>query len=265
MKRTTGLLAALLPSLPFHQALSWGTNGHSIIAEIAQHRLEPGPSQRVKELLGGDVSLASLASWADDIVQLRPNTLNWHFVNIPFAETGYDPQRDCSQSSIGDCVINAIQRARTALADASRPKPERREALMFLVHFVGDVHQPLHCADRNDAGGTRLMVIFFGVQSSLHLVWDVGLVERRTFDWGQYVTTLETDWLPGKDLTELQKGDPVDWALEAHKAAVDVAYALSDDLNLGDVYYQRSLPIVDRQLALAGIRLARLLNEALSE
>jgi hypothetical protein len=92
-------------------------------------------------------------------------------------------------------------------------------------------------------------------------VWDIGLIEKRTYDWGQYVTMLETDWLPGKDIRALQHGTPVDWALEAHAAAVDVAYVLPEDLKLGDAYYQRSLPTVDRQLALAAIRLAHLLNE----
>lgn len=265
MKWKFGLLTSFMVCLAPHQALSWGTSGHSIIAEIAQRRLDPGPLRRVKELLGGEVSLASIAAWADDVVLSRPNTLNWHFVNIPFAANEYDPQRDCSPGPKGDCVINAIQRASATLQDATRPKPERREALMFLVHFVGDVHQPLHCADRNDAGGSQLLVTFFGTQSSLHLVWDVSIIERRTFDWGEFVDTLETKWLPGKDLTELQKGGPIEWALEAHKAAVDVAYVLPDDFNLGDAYYARALPVVERQLAFAGLRLARLLNESLRE
>jgi hypothetical protein len=97
---------------------------------------------------------------------------------------------------------------------------------------------------------------------SLHAVWDYGIIEKRTFDWGEYVRYLEQCWLPGKDIKALHRGRPVDWALEAHRAAVDVAYVLPDDMTLSLDYYQRSLPTVDRQLALAGVRLAHVLNEA---
>jgi hypothetical protein len=265
MRWRSCLLASVLVLTPLHQALSWGTSGHAIIAEIAQRRLDPGALRKIKELLGGEVSLASIASFADHVVLLRPGTVNWHFVNIPLAAAGYDAQRDCAPTPKGDCVINAIARARATLADPSRPPPERAEALKFLVHLVGDAHQPLHCAERDDAGGSRLMVTFFGHATTLHLVWDVGIIERRTFDWGELVEAIETGWMPGKDVAALQKGDAVDWAWEAHRAAVGVAYMLPDDLNLGDAYYQRGLPVVERQLALAGLRLARVLNEVLAE
>jgi hypothetical protein len=261
-----GLLVGVLALMPLNQAWSFGASGHAIIAEIAQRRVEPGVLRKMKELLGGEVSLASIANWADHVALLRPNTVNWHFVNIPLEAASYDPQRDCSPTPKGDCVIKAIERARATLADGARPRDERREALMFLVHLVGDVHQPLHCTDRNDAGGNRVTVMFFNAVSSLHMVWDVGMIEKRTYDFGEYVTTLETDWLPGKDVAALQKGDVVDWALESHQAAVTVAYGqLPPDYVLGDAYYQASRPVLDRQLAVAGLRLARLLNETLGD
>ena len=131
-----------------------------------------------------------------------------------------------------------------------------------MVHFVGDVHQPLHTIDRNDAGGSKLAVVFLDTPMSLHMVWDVGIIDHRTYDWGEYVRILEHNWLPGKDTCALERGDPVAWALQAHTAAVNVAYVLPEDLKLGEAYYQQSLPTVDQQLALAGIRLARVLNEA---
>jgi hypothetical protein len=148
------------------------------------------------------------------------------------------------------------------LVDRSAVRQSRGDALKFLIHLVGDAHQPLHAADRNDAGGNHVAVTFFDRPMSLHAVWDVGIIEKRTYDWGEYVRYLEQRWLPGKDFKILQRGEPVDWATEAHVAATEVAYVLPEDLKLGEAYYQRSLPTVDRQLALAGIRLARLLNEA---
>jgi hypothetical protein len=256
-----GVLATLLAAVPLHQAHSWGTGGHSVIAEIAQRRLAPDVLRRVRRLLGGEVSLASIAGWADQVALLRPDTVNWHFVNIPYDAKSYDPARDCRSTLRGDCVINAIARARATLKDRSARPQTKAEALMYLVHFVGDVHQPLHCADRNDAGGTKLAVTFFDTRMSLHAVWDYGIIDKRTFDWGEYVRHLEQSWLPGKDTRALTRGEPADWAWQAHTAAVDVAYVVPADLKLADAYYQRSLPVVDRQLALAGIRLARLINE----
>jgi hypothetical protein len=256
------LLTVLLAATPLSEAASWGASGHSIIAEIAQRKLHPQAIRKIRELLGRDVSLASIASWADELVLLRPNTANWHFVNIPYDAVSYDPARDCKDTPKGDCVINAIARARSLLVDRTASKRQRAEALMLLIHLIGDVHQPLHTADRNDAGGSRVGVMFFDRPMSLHAVWDYGIIERRTLDWGEYVRYLEQCWLRGQDINALQRGRPVDWALEAHRAAVDVAYVSLEDLKLSLPYYQRSLAVVDRQLALAGIRLARVLNEA---
>jgi S1/P1 Nuclease len=257
------LLTFVLLMAPLREAASWGASGHSIIAEIAQRRLNPKAAQEIRDLLGGDVSLASIASWADQQSQLRPNTANWHFVNIPYDAASYDPARDCKEAPRGDCIINAIERARSTLANRAASGQQRAEALMYLVHLVGDVQQPLHATDRQDAGGSQADVKFFDRPMSLHAVWDYGIIDRRTFDWGEYVRYLEQCWLPGKDIKSLEAGAPVDWALEAHRAAVDAAYVLPEDLNLGLEYYQRSLPVVDRQLAVGGIRLAHLLDQTL--
>jgi S1/P1 Nuclease len=261
----SALLVALLAARTVNDASAWGTSGHSIVAEIAQRRLEPGVLRKIKELLGGEVSLASVASWADDVILARPDTVNWHFVNIPYEASNYDPARDCRETSRGDCVVEAIRRLRLTLMDVSKPKQERTEALMFLVHFVADVHQPLHCAERNgDQGGNTVNVIFFGHPMTLHMVWDVGILDKRSYDWGEHVRYLEAKWLREKNVASLEQGTPADWAVESHQAAVAVAYQLPSDMVLGEEYYRRSMPTVDRQLALAGLRLARLLNDALS-
>jgi hypothetical protein len=262
MNLKSGALAIFLALAPLNEALSWGSAGHSIIAEIAQRRLHPHVLRQIRNLLDGNASLASIAGGADHLVLLRPNTANWHFVNIPYDATSYDATRDCRETPAGDCVINAIQRARATLADRSAPKPRRAEALMFLVHLVGDAHQPLHTVDRDDAGGNRTMVTFFDRPISLHMLWDVAIIEKQTFDWGEYVQRLETTWFPGKDVRSLARGEPADWAWDAHTAAVNVGYALPEDMKLGDDYTRAARTAVDRQLALAGIRLARLLNEA---
>jgi hypothetical protein len=263
MRLRAALLFIVFALAPLQHAAAWGVGGHSVIAEIAQRRLSPEVQRTIRDLLGGDVSLASVAAWADHVALLFPNTANWHFVNIPYDATGYDAERDCRQTVKGDCIINAIARAQAGLIDRSASTASRAEALKFLVHLIGDVHQPLHTIDRHDEGGNQFTVTFFGKPMSLHAVWDFGLIEKYSFDWGEYVERIENGLL-GKPVQALQAGTPVDWAWEAHMVAVDVAYVVPEDLKLGDAYYQRVLPVIDRQLALAGIRLTRLLNEALA-
>ncbi|WP_271894044.1 S1/P1 nuclease [Candidatus Phyllobacterium onerii] len=123
-------------------AFAWG---HSIIAEIAQSRLTPLTLQRVADLPGSGSSLAPIASWADDERARDKTTTRWHLVDIPRIAPGYDPARDCVlDASDSDCIIAAINRQLSIVACPSLPLEPRQRALEFLVHFVGDLHQPLH-------------------------------------------------------------------------------------------------------------------------
>lgn len=256
-------LAALLLALPARPALAWGTAGHAIVAELAQRHLDPAVREKIRALLGGDASLASIAAWADTVALARPETRNWHFVNIPLDAGGYEAARDCLPAPGGDCIVAALARLRATLADPAAALAARAEALKFVVHLVADIHQPLHCAQRaGDAGGTTLMVSFFGARMSLHAVWDVGLIERRSYDWGEIVRLLERTRLAAGDLAERSGGEPAAWAEECHQRAA-AAYAVPESLELGQDYFDRAMPVVEEQLALAGMRLARLLNEAL--
>ena len=253
--------------LPFPQALAWGAEGHSIIGELAQRRLTPAAQRRVTEILGGNISLASIASWADDMRTLVPKTYNWHFVDIPLNASNYDPARDCQQSPRGDCIISALERNQKTLLDPTSSVADRREALKYLVHFIGDLHQPLHTV-KDYAGGNKFAVSYFvdaakkrTEPTNLHFVWDTGLIRSTVWNWGNYVTRLEEQWLPGQNLELLSSGTLVEWALAAHQAAIDVAFTIEPNAQLGEDYLAIARPTVDRQLALAGLRLARTLND----
>jgi hypothetical protein len=210
MKRL--LLVGVLAAAPLNQAFSWGQEGHSIVAEIAQRRLTPEARHQVDVLLGSELelskgtqfSLSSIASWADDYRsdQGHVETYNWHFVDIPYDLDTYDPVRDCSRDAVrGDCIINAAARETAKLTDCSRPTGERTMALKFVVHFIGDLHQPLHATTRinpdtnkDDLGGNLIMVIFLGQSTNLHKVWDSDLILHKVYDWGEYLRRLETEW-----------------------------------------------------------------------
>jgi hypothetical protein len=281
----SSLLAALFILTPIHQAFPWGQEGHSIVAEIAQRRLNPTTLQKINTLLsaelpslkGAQFSLSSIASWADDYragsfeMPKHDETYNWHFVDIPYDRDSYDEKRDCKKDEKkGDCIINALARTTAMLADCSKSDGERAMALKFVVHFVGDLHQPLHAETRinpdtgkDDLGGNLILVKFLDQDTNLHKVWDTGLIMHKVYDWGEYARWLETQWLPNKDITALQAGDAISWAQDAHKAAQIVAYNFRPDHVLDEEYYKDAISIVDQQLALAGLRLARVLNEAL--
>jgi hypothetical protein len=273
--KTTGL-ACLIAMTLSTQVYAWGQEGHSIVAEIAQRRLHAAPLAKIQALLAIEapavenpaISLSSTASWADDYRANHSDTAAWHFVNIPDNRSTYDPDSDCKNAA---CVVDAIGRFKTVLADCSTPAADRLQALKFLVHFVGDIHQPLHATDRWDAytgkddqGGNLVPVTFFGQATNLHVVWDTELIMRTVYDWGAYVVRLETTWFPGRDLTGLSGGSPAAWAAESHRLAHEIAYDIPDGGAIGVKYFSRAQPVVDRQLALAGIRLARVLEEALA-
>jgi len=252
-------------------ARAWGPDGHSIVAEIAQRRLSPVAVAKVQDLLGANASLASIASWADDVREARPETRNWHFVNIPLADAAYDPARQCVQDERkGDCILNELDRAIATLADLDQDKARRTEALMFVVHFVGDLHQPLHTV-LEDQGGNFFPVRFFTdptgrriVDTQLHKVWDVGLIDYLYWNWGAYVSYLVGTWLPAHQDIDFAAGKPADWMLESHRIASQSAYAgLARGMQLDAAYVARVRPDLDRQLAAAGVRLASVLNNAL--
>ena len=239
-------------------ASAWGTRAHRIVAHIATAYLSIQTQQEVVDLIKTQ-SLADIAFDADLWRQTRPETSPWHYVNIPFAVSDYDPRRDCPN---GDCIIDVIAKYRGIVGDHNFSKEVRREALTFIVHLVADAHQPLHCIDNSDRGGNDVAVTFFATPTNLHAVWDNELLFRTQLGERAYTHRLIT-WLASQNIEGLQHGTLVDWVLEAHDLARKHAYLLPDDRNLRSGYYSANLPVVDSQLAKAGVRLARLLNDTL--
>lgn len=274
-RRACGLVAALGWT---SQAFAWGQEGHSIIAEVAQHRLSPQAAAEVTRLLGQGRSLASVSSWADDVRDQRPETYNWHFVDIPLAEAAYDHDSHCRPSDKGDCVVAELERLKRDIRCA--PSDElKRDALRYAVHFVGDIHQPLHTVDEARGGNDIAVEVRFAgaktckggpcsvrpSRSNFHSLWDGILIRSTTWNWGGYVDRLESGWLASSEAQGIDQGAPAAWAEETHGVARYVWDALPGNRVVDDAYYSKVLPSLDRQLGLAGLRLARFLNEAYGE
>ena len=262
---TRFVLALSLLSLIPLSANAWGAAGHRIVAMIAENHLTERARQRVTQLLGEDVTLASVASFADEIRNSRPETKQFHFVDIPLAANNYDPTRDCKETDEGDCVIAAIERFRRELSSSSESAGRRSFALKFLVHLIGDMHQPLHCADNNDRGGNDVKVTWFGRSGkgiNLHSVWDRLIIEEAGLGDVEFAEALEEGLTPQRIETR-QRGTVIEWALEAHKVARNHAYRIPRNKRLAQAYYDRTFAVVDEQLLRGGLRLAKILNEAL--
>lgn len=272
--RIARLLAvvALLPTPLF----AWGAKGHAVVAEIAERGLSPNVAAQVRGL-NFAAPLRDIASlpddWrADETKGLRPgNTGPLHYANIPNdAAAGFDRARDCKDDQ---CVVAAIEKYSAILEDKTQPRDKRREALIYIVHFMGDLHQPMHSAggmvrDEQtgqmvlDRGGNLVKIRLLGVETNLHSAWDGLLV-----DWGpttvdDYADHLMTFEMRGRSVEELQRGTLVDWFNESHYAAVHESYDIGNG-TLGVEYARKNSGVIYERLLRGGLRLRRVLEEAL--
>jgi hypothetical protein len=218
---------------------------------------------RVAAILAPGETLSSVASWADEVRRSRSETAPWHYVDIPIDQPHLDMARDCPKN---DCVVAKIADLRKTLLNPATPAGEQREALMFLVHFIGDMHQPLHCADNQDRGGNGVRVVFHERQTSLHSVWDSGLLSRLA-PADELFPALSKESMRRKK--KWRKGTVEQWAEQSHQAAQKVVYgrlpkvAAGTPVPLDDEYEKIADPLIREQIEKAGARLAEVLNKTL--
>lgn len=274
----TALLLAVLLFQPA-PALAWGGYGHRTTAEIALANVAPATRAGIVRLIAHDRalgtpecrirSLADAATWPDCVRRdywRWGYTAAWHYRTAPICQP-YDPKANCSGQN---CVLAQIERNHRILADESLPRPVRLEALAFFVHFVGDVHMPLHSGDKDDRGGNDRAVDYGIVPDlNLHWIWDGPLAERAI---SSAEPPLVRRYSPA-ERAELGGGDPAAWGRESWQLAREVAYraAFDRDPCAGELPEEGALtqadivdgiPFAQRRIRQAGIRMARLLDEA---
>jgi len=277
-----GLVLAAFPVA----ARAWGTLGHRTVAILAERRLSPNAARQVESILGPGVSLADIAKCADDIkrkpIRCASFTLRadhrssgWHFIDIPITATptAATLRQYCRSHGRDDqCSVEQIKQQLKTLENPSATLSEKQLALMFVVHLVGDLHQPLHNATDGDAGGNAKLVRFMATPharkpTNLHHIWDDMLmkdsVAKRTRPQA-LAAALERD-MAGKDTAAWTKGNVIDGAaLESFsiaKTRIYRAFALEGGANLGRDYQAEMQPIAFEQVEKAGVRLAFLLNQ----
>lgn len=255
------LFIAVYPSA----AGAWGADGHRAIARIALACMSNDARQRAFAMLGGEQEFIAASIWADQVRKARPESAPWHYINIPYVAGTLDLSTQCQG---GNCVVAKLDEFARAIGDASLIQPIRVEALKWVIHLVGDLHQPLHVSDDGDRGGNTVWVRIGGETAKLHAWWDTGLLawfgdsDDEMAEWAtQRVTTAEVERWAG--------GATREWTMEAFTVARDFVYARSRGSNtrstpivLPESYVADAEPILQQQLAKAGVRLARTLDEA---
>ena len=269
MKKTWLPLAVLAATAltPLY-AHAWSREGHRLTALVAQDHLTPEAAAHVKTLLGRD-SMADVASFADEYKQDHRETAGWHFTDIPGAYDTYDRKRDCPvppnnpAATVYDCSLDRIPYFEAILKDPASTKDQKVFALKFLIHLMGDLHQPFH--DIGDArGGNDIPVNMFGSTQcdaypcELHATWDDGLIDHRGLSEKKYVALLEQEITANNWQQVAETGTLIDWANTAHHYAQNAW--VTPNTFIGKDYYNRWIPFIDRQLALGGLRLADALN-----
>lgn len=309
-------LAACLLALCPARAAAWGGKGHRVVAHIAWDKLAGTRAlDEVKAILGSDRAAFLDASTWPDTVRFPGSAFsyadNWHFVSIPRTSLAYNQPTQCKRKvtvpntggrQVNDCVVGALDYAASVLRDPASTRQRKAVALKFIVHFVGDMHQPLHTSEdtqfknhkgaKGDRGGNYRFVCFLGKcrQSgknlNLHSTWDTYMIVHRMMldgiadeeAYADAVTGALPQLFDAGELSAIAQGTPDEWATEAHLVARGFVYRLppakwkvgagGQMFKFSDVtkdYYDENIGRVDRQLARGGHRLAEFLKQIFHE
>lgn len=278
------LLVALLICIIPAAALAWSALGHQLVGALAQRLLDPRASAEVATLLAGepDRTLAGVATWADTLRSSDPErfrqTSRWHYINARGGGCGFDIQRDCPD---GNCAVVALENQIRILGDRSQPLAARRDALKFVVHLVGDLHQPLHAGNRPDAGGNRFQISLRtaiqpedyarkryvdGVMgTNLHSIWDYYILASRRLDLAQYTAALAPeDTSPAITTQARSLTTPLQWAEESCRL-IDARsiYPPGNKHKMTSHYLDAMRPLAERRVEIAAVRLADILNRTI--
>ena len=275
-------LAAVLLLLPLN-ALAWGPQGHRLVAALAWDELRPEVRAQIRQLLAGETDpagaddpLPGIANWADELRANDPDlgrrSGKWHYVNIAEDDCRYDAARHCPG---GNCVVEAIRAQAAILADRRRPQAERVQALKFVVHFVGDVHQPLHAGFGRDKGGNDYQLSIpgqperpNGYGGNLHSLWDSGMLSMSKLKDEPYLARLREIEVPRVGGAGLPPDSP-GWAEAACKLVLQPGFypltaARKPAHKLPADYAGVWRPVAETQLRIGGEHLAEVLNAALA-
>jgi hypothetical protein len=227
------ILAFLLPLASF----AWGPNGHRIVAEIAWLHLTPQARKAVTNILGRQ-SMPMIANWPDfiksDTTHQYDHTSSWHYLDFP-ANTDRTKFDQLLQAATGENLYTETQAMIKELKNRKLPKDKQLFALTFLVHMMGDMHQPLHVGRDEDMGGNKINVMWFDRPSNLHRVWDEHLIDFQQLSYTEYTKAL--DIASATEIKAIQSGSIADWMFDSHLLSDKVYAYTTPDAKLSLSFY----------------------------
>lgn len=261
-------------------AFAWGPTGHRVVGQVAERFMDPAATVKAMKILGGQ-TLSRVSNWSDEIKsepQTYQHTYNWHYTDWK------DEDHDHDETNSSGKLLTSIKEQTAVLKDPKATDEQKSFALKFIVHLIGDLHQPLHVGNGLDQGGNKCRVIFQKKEYNLHALWDEGLIDFTNLSYSElaaYVGQGRTR----DQIVAWKAGDVVSWAAESKMLRntiypADVTpsdapmtvkqYCRSDIVvtqeNMPKLSYEYSykfVPLVEQRLFQAGLRLAMVLNEAL--
>ncbi len=255
LRNTILLFIVLISSTVFSANYDWGKTGHRATGQIAEKYLTKKAKRGITKILNGE-SLALVSTYADDIKSDKKyrGYSPWHYVNFSF-DNKYGEE---TPSEFGD-LVQGIHKCIEILKDEKSSDDEKKFHLKMLVHFIGDLHQPLHVGRGEDKGGNDIQVQWFNDGSNLHRVWDSDMLDYYGMSYTEL--SINSALLPKNQIETINNGSVLDWVHESQGLAKKVYASANVGEKLGYKYMYNYFPMVRAQLQKGGIRLAKVLND----
>ena len=243
--------------------VSWGQKGHKAIATIAEKHLTTNTKNIVNTYLKGE-TMSEASTWADEIGDdpKYKKTASWHYINLPLGLTK-EQFTDYVIKQDKDNVYTAILKAEANLKDKTLSLDQKNEALKFLIHLVGDAHQPMHVSRAEDKGGNNVQVRFNGKGTNLHALWDGKLIDHEGFNYAEMAK--KYDWANPDQVKKWQADSPMQWLWESYQVSTQIYDEVQPGGNIDEDTYKKSIAIIHLRVAQAGVRLAGVLNKLLND
>lgn len=249
-------VSILFPS----KLLAWGMTGHRVVAEIADQNIKSSTRKKINRLLN-NMPIAYWANWSDFVKSDKTgeydHTHIWHYVNAP-GNLSKEDFVAYIKNIEQDNLYKEIANLERIVADKVSSVDQKRVALYFLVHLMGDVHQPMHVGREGDLGGNAISVLWFNEKSNLHAVWDGKLIDYMKYSYTEYANLLNT--VSKEEKAPLRAGTLEDWLYESHCLANEIYSSVNNEDRLSYDYAYKYTNIVELQLQRGGLRLAAVLD-----
>ncbi|MES2417836.1 MAG: S1/P1 nuclease [Bacteroidota bacterium] len=253
------VIVFVLAYLPF-TAGAWGVLGHRIVGEIADFYLNAKARKAVQQILGSE-SLPMAANWGDFIKSdTSYNYLsNWHYVNLP-ANLSKEATFSFLEQETGANIYNKTNEMIEVLKNANSTSDQKKLALRMLIHLMGDMHQPMHTARKEDLGGNKVQLTWFGEKSNLHRVWDESLIDFQQLSFTEYAKAI--NHTTKQQVNDWQQASLKDCVFESYQICNRIyATGVKNDDRLSYRYNFDWINTVNEQLLKGGVRLAKVLND----